>query len=69
MKKLKLDLDQLQVSSFVADKEQGRMGTVNGAAIAITNNPNCGPTQIWDSCYSCYPQHCQPQPISWDFNC
>jgi len=67
MKKLKLDLDQIHVSSFTLEKEESRRGTVN--ANGVTNNPDCGPTQIWDSCYSCYPQHCYPQPISWDFNC
>jgi hypothetical protein len=67
MKKLKLDLDQIQVSSFVAQEGSGHEGTVHAAS--ITDSPDCGPTQMWDSCYSCYPQHCQPQPISWDTNC
>jgi hypothetical protein len=67
MKKLKLDLDQIQVSSFTVETENGRAGTVRAAS--ITDNPDCGPTQMWDSCYSCWPQRCAPQPISWDFNC
>ncbi|MBB4637863.1 hypothetical protein [Longimicrobium terrae] len=67
MKKLKLDLDQIRVSSFTVRDEKGPTGTVhaNGASA----DPACGPSQIWDSCYSCWPQHCNPQPISWDFAC
>lgn len=65
MKKLKLDLDQIHVSSFTVEKEKGRAGTVR----AHSADPQCGPSQMWDSCYSCWPQHCAPQPISWDFAC
>jgi len=67
MKKLKLDLDQIHVSSFAVREEKVLLGTVK--ANSATADFDCGPSQRWDSCYSCWPQRCNPQPISWDFNC
>lgn len=47
MKKLKLTLDDLQVSSFTAEDKPGKPGTVNGMQITgftycyCTNNGDC----------------------------
>lgn len=67
MKKLKLDLDQIHVSSFSVREEKAFAGTIKGNS--ATADMDCGPSQIWDSCYSCWPQHCNPQPISWNSAC
>ncbi|HEU4561515.1 MAG TPA: hypothetical protein VFS20_26915 [Longimicrobium sp.] len=69
MKKLKLDLDHIRVSSFAVETTRGGKGTVNGY------NTSNGYTAMWGACGggesndSCHPQICDPVPISWESNC
>lgn len=57
MKKLKLDLDRIQVVSFVAQTTEGRVGTVKG--FGPDTDIGCGgggPTNDGaGSCRFCYP--------------
>lgn len=64
MKKLKLDLDQVQVVSFTMETTKGSGGTVNG--FAPDTVVGCGDGQT-DGGASC--NYCQPEPLSADFNC
>jgi hypothetical protein len=51
MRKLKLDIENLNVQSFTTDAVQRAVGTVHGRAEEATNNPRkCGDTSIADNC-------------------
>jgi predicted CxxxxCH...CXXCH cytochrome family protein len=65
MKKLQLDLDQVQVVSFSVETKRGGKGTVNGFSYNTSN----GYTAMWgeacgsgESCNSCHPHICAPMP-------
>jgi hypothetical protein len=66
MKKLKLNLDQIEVHSFdLAGKKDGA-GTVHAHTYTHPSGIECE-TGRMDSCYSCpAPPYCNDQPISWD---
>lgn len=57
MKKLKLDLDQIQVASFRTEELAAVGGTVKGLA-ATCGSPYSG---SFDGCNSCGPMTCIPQ--------
>ncbi len=68
MKKLKLSLDQLEVTSFAAQDERGDVGTVNGLQISreyyATGCMQCNQSQIETQCQlnctqadGCYPSY------------
>jgi hypothetical protein len=64
MKKLKLNLDEIEVHSFDAGME-GRGGTVRAASYTYPSGIECEPTGIQYSCYSCPgPPRCDLQPWS-----
>lgn len=66
MKKLKLDLNQIQVTSFTMEPAKGGGGTVNG--FAPDTEVGCGGTGgQTDGGASC--RFCLPEPISEDTNC
>ncbi len=66
MRKLKLDLDQIQVVSFTVETLKGNGGTVNG--FAPDTEIGCGGTGgQTDGGASC--RYCLPEPISEDTNC
>lgn len=67
MKKLKLDLDQVQVVSFTVETGGRSVGTVNG--FAPDTEIGCGGGGSLDSCDSCHPRDCPIMPISYDNNC
>lgn len=70
MKKLKLNLDQINVHSFDVAGTKGRGGTVHAHTYTYETDVGCEPTGLQDSCYSCpAPPRCAPMPISWDHNC
>jgi hypothetical protein len=65
MKKLKLDLDQIQVFSFKVETPRSSSGTVN--SFYADTDIGCG---TWDcsnndlnSCGSCHPHDCPVEPI------
>lgn len=60
MKKLKLDVDQVQVVSFASETAERERGTVNGYATPVLAcvESNAG------SCYSCFPNYCLPMPAT-----
>ena len=64
MKKLKLDLDRIQVESFKVEAAKSDRGTVQ----AHSADPGfaCG---SHDSCNSNWPNYCFPVPISYESNC
>jgi hypothetical protein len=62
VKKLKLDLDQIQVVSFAAETAGRGGGTVHAQATPILA---CAPSG-GGSCDSCFPNYCLPQPVSKD---
>lgn len=55
MKKLKLELDQLEVTSFQAQDQQEEVGTVNGLSGYVACRPSYNATQCLctheDGCY------------------
>jgi hypothetical protein len=56
MKKLRLDLDQIQVTSFTVETTKDRSGTVNG--FSPDTDIGCGGgggTDFGDSCRICLP--------------
>jgi hypothetical protein len=59
MKKLRLDLDQIQVVSFTPRGEEQGGGTVN-AAEADSHGL---------SCLSCFPVYCPREPDTWTCGC
>jgi len=62
MKKLKLDLDQLQVGSFATETTKGSVGTVNGfAPDTVVGCGGGGATN--DSAPSC--RFCDPDTITY----
>ena len=64
MKKLKLDLDEIEVHSFDAGTE-GRGGTVRAESYTYQSGIECEPTGIQYSCYSCPgPPRCDLAPWS-----
>jgi hypothetical protein len=66
MRKLKLDLDQIQVVSFTMATPKGSGGTVNG--FAPDTEVGCGGTGgQTDAGWSC--RYCLPEPVSEDTNC
>ena len=52
MKKLKLDLDNIQVNSFDVAGTKGRAGTVHAHTYTIQSGQECEPTGIQYTCYS-----------------
>lgn len=64
MKKLKLDLDRIQVESFKVEAAEHGKGTVQ--AHSADPRFHCGSN---DSCDSCWPNYCPPMPISYDNEC
>ena len=63
MKKLKLNLDQIEVLSFVAGTKGGE-GTVHAHTSTYQSGDQCQ-TGLQDSCYSCpAPPWCNPQPVT-----
>jgi hypothetical protein len=69
MKKLKLDLDAIQVHSFDVAGAKGRAGTVHAHTYTYQSGPECEPSGIQYTCYSHDGPRCAQQPISWDNNC
>jgi hypothetical protein len=69
MKKLKLDLDNIQVHSFDVAGAKGRAGTVHAHTYTYQSGPECEPSGIQYTCYSHGGPRCAQQPISWDYNC
>jgi len=69
MKKLKLDLDQIQVFSFAVETTESGSGTVNGFSTTFNTIYIGGCAGTNDSCDSCFPHDCPVMPISWDTNC
>jgi hypothetical protein len=66
MKKLKLDLARIRVDSFTMEPMKGSGGTVNG--FAPDTQVGCGGTGgQTDGGASC--RFCDPEPISYDYNC
>lgn len=66
MKKLKLDLDQIQVVSFAVETAKGSGGTVEG--FSPDTEIGCGGTgACTENGWSC--RYCFPEPISEDTNC
>jgi hypothetical protein len=64
VKKLKLDLDQIEVHSFDTDGTEGGKGTVRAHTYTYESGDQCH-TGLQDSCYSCpSPPRCVPQPVS-----
>jgi hypothetical protein len=61
MKKLKLDLDQVQVVSFTVETVGRSGGTVNG--FGPDTDIGCGGGS-GDSCESCFPHRCDDMPDS-----
>ena len=74
MRKLKLDLDSLDVQSFATDKETPASGTVQGHITGEVCPPRtdwdtCGTCETWDqytcwetcyaSCRTCYDETCE----------
>jgi len=53
MKKIKLDLDRLDVESFAVVAERGKDGTVHGHA-----TPGCTPAGQCNTLFSCYEYTC-----------
>jgi hypothetical protein len=65
MKKLKLDLDQIQVVSFTMERTKGSRGTVNGfSPDTVVGCGGGGRTWYGPSC-----DICDPEPISVNSNC
>ena len=52
MKKLKLDLDEIQVHSFNVAGAKGRAGTVHAHTYTYQSGEQCEPTGIQYTCYS-----------------
>lgn len=66
MKKLKLELDQVQVISFSPDSMERERGTVNGASDTGTDQSTifaCSES-AGGSCDSCFPNYCPREPAS-----
>ena len=55
MEKLRLNVEELRVQSFVADDADERIGTVHGQELAVATN-RCGQTDHIRSC----PLACTP---------
>lgn len=65
MKKLKLDVDKIEVHSFDMAGKKGRKGTVQAHTYTYESGIECEPTGIQYSCYSCpAPPYCDVQPWS-----
>ena len=58
MKKLKLDLDRIRVTSFATDQVDGGRGTVQGRS-GITNWYNCVSYPTCEMVNSCAVSECQ----------
>ena len=66
MKKLRLDLDELQVDSFVADRSVARRGTVQGQ----TGNTNCPwTTDTRDTYAGCSAYYCTTSQNTFAASC
>jgi hypothetical protein len=66
MNKLKLDLDQIQVSSFTVETAGSSSGTVD--AFSPDTDIGCGSSECSNgglSCGSCHPHDCPVEPITW----
>lgn len=64
MKKLKLDLDKIQVNSFAVAGAKSRGGTVHAHTYTYQSGVECEPTGIQYTCYSHDISRCDVQPIS-----
>lgn len=65
MKKLKLNLEQIKVDTLDMAGTKGREGTVHAHTYTYESGPECEPTGIQYSCYSCpAPPWCDVQPIT-----
>lgn len=53
MKKIKLELDRLQVESFAVTRERSEGGTVHGHA-----TPGCTPAGACETLFTCYEYTC-----------
>ncbi len=62
MKKLKLDLDRIQVESFAAEAAERVQGTVQ----AHSADPRFG-CETAETCRSC--RACEDEPTAWDHDC
>jgi len=62
MRKLKLEIEELEVTSFETQAADGERGTVAGHLnIALDTNRTCG--DWMDTCWgSCNPNQCGPTP-------
>ncbi|HET6764270.1 MAG TPA: hypothetical protein VFH27_11380 [Longimicrobiaceae bacterium] len=60
MKKLRLNVEDVQVVSFTLDPEQPADGTV--AAHSVTDDLSCADG-------SCFPVRCPREPASWSCGC
>jgi len=58
MKKLRLNVEEVQVISFTMDEKQGAGGTV--IARSVTGDFSCG---------SCFPVYCPREPDTWTCGC
>ena len=64
MKKLKLDLDKIQVHSFAVAGTKGRAGTVHAYTYSIPSGSECEPTGIQYTCYSHDDRLCSLMPYT-----
>lgn len=65
MKKLKLDLEEIQVHSFDVAGTKGSGGTVHAHTYTYESGEQCEPTGIQYSCYSCPgPPRCNEVPLT-----
>lgn len=60
MKKLKLQLEKIEVYSFAVETQETGGGTVKGYSTSLY--AQCG-TNVLDSCTSCFPQDCPRMPL------
>ena len=58
MKKLRLNVEEVQVVSFTLDEAQQSSGTV--VARSVTDDFSCG---------SCFPRYCPREPDTWTCGC
>jgi hypothetical protein len=65
MKKLKLDLDEIQVRSFDVAGVKGRAGTVHAHTYTIQSGQECEPTGLQYTCYSHDGRVCVIMPFSY----
>jgi hypothetical protein len=74
MRKIKLDVDDLQVLSFEANEPREERGTVRGHVLTEDYNTCQGPTcdpgnTCWDSCGADCTYYCATDGSCWNFSC